>query len=89
MGEIRRIDVEVAEELAGKVDNAVANGSYADTNAVVDAALRLWSRREIEIDGLKVLIEQGLASGEPIDGNFAVDDVRGRGQVRLGSRRNA
>lgn len=89
MGEIRRIDVEVAEELAGKVDNAVANGSYADTNAVVDAALRLWSRREIEIDGLKVLIEQGLASGEPIEGNFAVDDVRHRGQVRLGSRRNA
>ncbi|WP_052134748.1 ribbon-helix-helix domain-containing protein [Sphingomonas sp. 37zxx] len=89
MGAIRKITIEVDEAEASGIDHAVAAGDYADAEAAVRAAVRFWNRaREAEISRLRALIEEGLASGDPIDmpDDFFQDIIR-RGNERLAAAR--
>src|SRR3546814_8263004 len=78
MGAVRKLSIALTEELASEVDNAVATGDYASTSEVIRDALRLW-RRDRDDDRaeklrLRRLWEEGLASGEPVEGGFDPED---------------
>lgn len=86
MGAVRKLSIALTEELASEVDQAVAAGDYASTSEVIRDALRLWRRDRdatlAETARLRRLWEEGLASGEPIEGGFDPEDIAQRGRVR-------
>lgn len=91
MGEVRRIDIALDEDMDAEIAAAVERGDYPDINAVVDEALCQWQDNRVinglidrvGTDRLRALWEEGLASGEPVDGNFDWEDVKRRGRERL------
>jgi antitoxin ParD1/3/4 len=93
MGAVRKLSVALTEELASEVDNAVSTGDYASTSEVIRDALRLWRRNRdadrAETVRLRRLWEEGLASGEPIEGGFDPDDIARRGMDRLAALRDS
>lgn len=82
MGEVKRLDIELSEDLAGRITSAIESGDYADINDVVGEALADWDRkREAEITRLRELIEEGLNSGDPEDVTDAFwEDIKHRGR---------
>ena len=87
MGVVRKISIALTEELATDVDQAVASGDYASSSEVIREALRQWKQvREADlarIAELRRLVQEGLDSGEPIEGNFDAEDIIRRGRERL------
>ena len=91
MGNVQKLSIALTEELAKDVEAAVASGDYSTASEVVRDALRLWKRdREAYIQRLRQLVEEGLASGEPVEmpEDWAAD-VIARGRARLAQRRTA
>lgn len=87
MGAIRKISIALTEELAADVEQAVASGDYASHSEVIRDALRRWKElrdaREAKLAELRRLVQEGLDSGEPLEGGFDVEDIVRRGQERL------
>ena len=95
------ISAQVHFDIAAVMDDAVRAGEFATTEYIVRYALQLWlneremakerldAERRSEGKRLKRLWDEGLASGEPIDGNFDADDIIRRGRARLAARRAA
>ena len=84
MGEMRKLDVTLNEELIIDIDKAIRTGDYSDRDDVFNEAIELWrKRRQAEIERLRALIQEGLDSGEPIEGNFDLQDIKRRGTQRL------
>jgi Arc/MetJ-type ribon-helix-helix transcriptional regulator len=84
MGELRRIEVSVSEELAAKLDAVINAGDYSDPADLVSDMLDRWYAPENEDpERLRRLWEEGLASGDPIEGGFDPEDIRKRGLERL------
>ena len=91
MGNVQKLSIALTEELASDIETAVGSGDYSTASEVVRDALRLWKReREAHIQRLRELIEEGLASGEPVPmpKDWAAD-VIARGRARLRQRRKA
>jgi Arc/MetJ-type ribon-helix-helix transcriptional regulator len=80
MGEMRRIEVEIDAAMLAAADEAVEHGRFADRDAVIRHALGCWSD---EVDRVRGLIDEGFASGDPVEGNFDADDIKRRGRARL------
>lgn len=91
MGAAQKLSIALTEELARDVEAAVASGDYATASEVVRDALRAWKRergdREAAIRRLRELWEEGLASGEPVEGGFEAGDIIRRGRERLAAER--
>jgi antitoxin ParD1/3/4 len=91
MGAAHKMSIALTEELARDVEAAVASGDYSTTSEVVRDALRAWKRergdREVAIRRLKELWDEGLTSGEPLEGGFDADDIIRRGHERLAAER--
>jgi antitoxin ParD1/3/4 len=88
MGAVRKLDIDVGEDLANDIDAAVASGDYTSANDVVSQALRAWKRdRDAEIKRLREAWGIGIESGEPIEGNFEAEDIIRRGRERLEAKR--
>lgn len=87
MGAVRKLSIAVTEELASDINDAVVSGDYASASEVIRAALRSWKRqrseREADMSRLRELWNQGLASGEPVEGGFDAEDIKRRGRARL------
>jgi len=92
MGEVRKISIALTSELANDIEQAVASGDYASTSEVIRDALRGWKRHRAgqaaEIDGLRKLWADGLASGEarPVDDDWFAS-IGKRGMERLAKAR--
>lgn len=87
MGEMRKIDVAVSEDLASEIDAAVASGEFATVDAAIAEALNAWSvgRQPYDHENtlrLRRLWEEGIASGPPIEGNFDLADIKRRAAER-------
>lgn len=91
MGAAHKLSIALTEELARDVEAAVASGDYSTASEVVRDALRTWKRdradRDAAIRRLKELWEEGVASGEPVEGGFDADDIIRRGRERLAAER--
>jgi len=91
MGAHNTVTVELSEETAQDVEAAIACGDYADAEDVVQEALVIWRRRrQKEIERLRRLWEEGLASGEPqpVPDDWA-EQIIARGKARLEAKRRA
>lgn len=68
MGEMRRLDIELTDDVAGEINSAIECGDYTDLQDVIGEALADWrAKREAETTRLRELIQEGLNSGEPQD----------------------
>ena len=87
MGAVQKLSIAVTEAQAREIEAAIASGDYSTTSEVVRDALRAWKRertdRDAAIRRLRQLWEEGLASGEPVEGGFDPDDIIRRGRARL------
>jgi antitoxin ParD1/3/4 len=67
MANVEKVSVALTPEMAELVRRAVQTGEYASTSEVIREALREWKSKrraeELEIEELRRLWEQGLASG--------------------------
>ncbi len=87
MGAIQKLSIAVTREQARDIQAAIASGDYSTTSEVVRDALRAWKQQRTDRDSamrrLKHLWEEGVASGEPVEGGFDAEDIGRRGRVRL------
>jgi antitoxin ParD1/3/4 len=77
---MRPVTISLSPQQIERLDAAVESGRYATTSEVIRDALRLWELQEemraLEIARLKAAYEEGLASGEPMDGPLTMDALR-------------
>ena len=77
---MRPLTISLSPQQIGTLSRAVETGAYASNSEVIRDALRLWERREqlrgLEIARLKQAYEEGVASGEPVDGEEAMAALR-------------
>lgn len=86
MGTAQKLSIALTEELARDVESAVASGDYSTASEVVRDALRAWKREragQAALRRLQDLWDEGLATGEPVEGGFDADDISRRGRARL------
>jgi antitoxin ParD1/3/4 len=87
MGAVQKLSIALTEELAQDIEQAVASGDYATASEVVRDALRTWKReREAYVRRLRRLWDEGLASGNPIEGDMDPADIARRGRDRLAAK---
>ena len=72
MSNVQKVSVALTPEMVAMLKDAVAAGDYTSTSEVVREALRGWKTRrvahEMEVEELRKLWSEGLASGAPIEG---------------------
>ena len=87
MATVEKLSIALTPEFAADIRQAIATGEYASTSEVVRDALRAWKqirqRREMAIEGLRRLWQDGVDSGagELLD----AEDIKRRGRARLAS----
>lgn len=95
MGAVRKFEIALREEDAAELDQAVASGEFQDAASVVREALEAWTDRrhehdEANIERLRRLVAEGLASGEPKEVTDAwFESIKQRGSERLKAKREA
>lgn len=79
---MRPLTISLSPQQLERIQKAVESGAYASNSEVLRDALRLWERQEeiraLEIARLKRAHEEGLASGEPTDGEESFARIRKR-----------
>lgn len=79
---MRPLTISLTPKQIGSLSRAVETGAYASNSEVIREALRLWEQREqirdLELARLKQAYDAGIASGEPIDGEHAMTELRSR-----------
>jgi Arc/MetJ-type ribon-helix-helix transcriptional regulator len=88
MRNVRTVTVEIDEHLTKVVNSALDSGAYATLDDIAEEAMYSWAHERLlqdpqYVERLRELIQEGLDSGEPIEGNFDVDDIHRRGMARL------
>jgi antitoxin ParD1/3/4 len=77
---MRPLTISLSPQQLARLNKAVESGAYASNSEVVREALRMWEQREeireLELARLKKAYEEGLASGEPVDGDEAFARIR-------------
>lgn len=82
MGEVRKVEIQLSDQLAKSVDEAIQNGEYADLGEILAEELTHWSaERKRRLTDLRALIDEGLSSGAPREVTSEwFDDVLSRAQ---------
>jgi antitoxin ParD1/3/4 len=85
MSKIEKVSVALTSEQVAALKAAVETGEYATTSEIIREALRDWqARRDLhneEINGLRRLWDEGLASGP---GRFSdIADVKAEARRRI------
>ena len=84
MPNTERLSISLPADLVAEMRAVVAHGDYASLNDVVRAALRDWRLRRkievLEIEELRLLLEQEIENGAGLEG----DTVFARLRARLG-----
>ena len=88
MGCRETISIELTPELTEAVEAAVGSGRFGSAQEVVIAALDQWQAGQLIYgytpDELNALFEEGLNSGEPIDGSESFRRTRERFKREFG-----
>ena len=88
-----QVNVSLPEGLKSWADSRVAEGRYSSTSDYIrDLMRRDQEREEVreqKLAWLRDAWEEGLASGDPIEGNFDPDEIVARNAAKLEARRAA
>ncbi|MDX8346457.1 type II toxin-antitoxin system ParD family antitoxin [Cognatiyoonia sp. IB215446] len=83
----RNTSVSLGEHFTGFIDAKVKEGRYSSASDVVRAGLRLLEEREANLEQLRALIDEGIASG--IAEEFDWDDFRTQKRAAYEAREKA
>lgn len=87
-----QMNISIPEALKGWAEARVAGGRYSSTSDYVRDLVRrdqeAEERKAREIERLRAAWNEGLASGEPVEGNFDVEEIVRRGRARLATERD-
>ncbi len=79
---MRPLTISLSPQQLARLSEAVGSGAYASNSEVVREALRLWEQREqlrgLEIARLKQSYAEGLASGDPVQGEEAFAQIHAK-----------
>ena len=71
MSNVQKVSVALTPEIIAMLKEAVETGEYTSTSEVIREALRVWkwrrTAREIEVEELRQLWNEGVDSGASID----------------------
>lgn len=85
MPDVQKISIALTAEQIGALKSAVETGEYATTSEIVREAIRDWqfkrALRQEDLNRLRLLWDQGKASGEPTSVDF--DLARREARQRL------
>jgi len=88
-----QVTISLPDALKGWADARVADGRYKSTGDYVRDLVRrdqeAEQRKSAEVERLRAALDEGLASGPAVDGNFDVADIVRRGRARLEAEREA
>jgi len=80
LSNVQKVSVALTTEMIAMLKDAVDAGEYTSASEVVREALRAWKSRraahEQEVDELRKLWAEGLASGPPIEGQPVFQRLR-------------
>jgi len=80
MGTVEKITISLPSEMVSEIKEAVAAGEFTSTSEAIRDALRRWktARKVIVLsdDELRRMIAEGDASGEPVDGETVLRQLR-------------
>lgn len=87
-----QMNVSIPDKLKHWAEQRVAEGRYSSTSDYVRDLIRRDEAQETEkageIERLRAIWDEGLASGEAVEGNFDAEDIAARGKARLEAKRN-
>lgn len=88
MGIVQKVEVDIGEDQAAEVQQAIASGEFATLDEVVQYALDAWWHQRMTTPEnsarLRRLWEEGLASGEPVEVTDAwFEDIKRRGREHV------
>jgi antitoxin ParD1/3/4 len=66
----------LGDHFEGFIAQEIASGRYGNASEVMRTALRLLERQEQALRDLRAAIDEGLASGEPVDGPESFAQIR-------------
>ena len=85
MGKIEKTTISLPSEMLAEIKAAVEAGDYANTSEAVRDAVRQWQRSRAVIvmndDELRRMVEEARASGEPVEGESALESLRAKYQA--------
>ena len=80
MSTVEKMTIALTPEQAGFVRHAVQAGEYASTSEAIREAVREWKERRdllgYTVEELRVLVQEGIDSGPPIDAAEVFADIR-------------
>ena len=85
MSNVQKVSVALTPEMLAMLKEAVDSGEYTSTSEVIRDALRGWkvrrAVREMEIEELRKLWNEGIASGS---GRFSsIDEIKAEARRRM------
>ncbi len=90
MGKIEKTTISLPSEMLAEIKAAVEAGDYANTSEAVRDAVRQWQRSRAVIvmndDELRRMVEDGRASGDPVDGESALASLRAKYEAMAGGK---
>ncbi len=82
MSNVEKISIALPREMISGIKSAVESGEYATTSEVVRDAMRDWKhkrqRASLEIDELRRMVNEGVASGPSIDAGTVFARLRAK-----------
>jgi antitoxin ParD1/3/4 len=90
MGRMERLSIEIPEEVNQIVEQAVASGEFASPSEMVASAVARWKSSKLihgyTVEELRALVEEGEASGDPIDGEEAFRQINEEFEREFGAK---
>jgi antitoxin ParD1/3/4 len=82
MANVEKISVALPGEMVSLLRQAVDSGEYASASEVIRDALRDWKLKRrvaaLEVEELRVLVREGMASGPSLDADEVFDRLRAK-----------
>ena len=74
----KNTSVTLSDHFEGFIAQEVASGRFGNASEVVRAGLRLLELEEKKLEALRAAIDEGLNSGEPLDGEKVFARIRAK-----------
>lgn len=85
MSNVEKMTIALTPQMAGFVRHVVQTGQYASTSEAIREAVREWQERRdllgYTVEELRVLVQEGIDSGEPQVMDFATLKQEARAQL--------
>lgn len=82
MGKLEKITISLPAEMLAEIKRSVRAGEFTNTSEAIRDAIRRWRRARavmaLSDDELRRLVAEGRASGEPVDGEAALNRLRAK-----------